>query len=154
MSSFLFGIRIQELSFIRTQFMCKLQVHYVTPASTLNYKYRFFSYFSTNLFQTWQVYRYWIVELSCEITLRFVGKWKRNHGSNNPKVEIYNHHISICLWPRDLKMYSSNLLVNVYLAAKFQEDSIRIDREIAERTFSYFASFWPWPLTYAPENIM
>ena len=40
----------------------------------LKYKHRYFSSFSANLCQTWQVYRHWIVKLSCEVSKRFVEK--------------------------------------------------------------------------------
>ena len=49
-----------------------------------------------------------------------------------PKVEFYNHYICLLPWPKDLKVYCSNLPPNVYVPAKFERYSKANDREIAE----------------------
>ena len=54
-----------------------------------------------------------------------------------PKVEFFNHYISLLPWHTDLNVYcSNNLLLNVYVPANFERHSIKNDREIAERSFS------------------
>ena len=57
---------------------------------------------------------------------------------NKPKVEFYNINISLLLLPTDLKVYCSNLLVNVYVSTKFERHSIKNNREISERSFVLF----------------
>ena len=52
-----------------------------------------------------------------------------------PKVEFYNHFISLVPCLTDLKVYYSNLLLSVYVPAKSERHSIEDDREIAERNF-------------------
>ena len=52
-----------------------------------------------------------------------------------PKVEFYNHYISLLPSPADMKVYCSNLLLRVYVPAKFERYSTANDREIAERNF-------------------
>ena len=50
---------------------------------------------------------------------------------NKPKVEFYNLNISLLPWPTDLKVYCSNLLVDVYVSTKFERHSMKNKREIA-----------------------
>ena len=50
---------------------------------------------------------------------------------NKPKVEFYNLNISLLPWPTDLKVYWSNLLVDVYVSTKFERHSMKNNREIA-----------------------
>ena len=57
---------------------------------------------------------------------------------NKPKVEFYNINISLLLLPTDLKVYCSNLLVDVYVSTKFERHSIENNREISERSFVLF----------------
>ena len=57
---------------------------------------------------------------------------------NKPKVEFYNINISLLLLPTDLKVYCSNLLVDVYVSTKFERHSIKNNREISERSFVLF----------------
>ena len=42
-----------------------------------------------------------------------------------PKVEFYNHCISLFPWPTDLNMFCSNLLLNVNVPANFEMKSVR-----------------------------
>ena len=63
-----------------------------------------------------------------------------------PKEEFYYHYISLLPWPTDLNVYCSNLLLNVYVPANSERHSINNNREIAEHSFFYSVSVWPWPL--------
>ena len=62
---------------------------------------------------------------------------------NKPKVEFYNLHIALLLLPTDLKVYCSNLLVDVYVSTKFERQAIKNNREIAERSFVLFCLIVP-----------
>ena len=42
-----------------------------------------------------------------------------------PKVEFYNHCISLFPWPTDLNMFCSNLLLNVNVPVNFEMKSVR-----------------------------
>ena len=44
---------------------------------------------------------------------------------NKPKVEFYNLNISLLRLPTDLKVYCSNLLVDVYVSTKFERHSVK-----------------------------
>ena len=57
------------------------------------------------------------------------------------------------LWPMALQMQMNTTFANVYTPAKFHQDRMKNDREIATSGFFYFVSLWPWPLTFAPPKI-
>ena len=78
-----------------------------------------------------------------QVWKRFVEKWQRNDKMIKPKVEFYNLDISLLLWPTDLKVYWSNLLVDVYVSTKFERRSMTNNREIAERSFVPFCLLLP-----------
>ena len=60
-----------------------------------------------------------------------------------PKVEFYNLDNSLLLWPTDLKVFWSNLLIDVYVSSKFERHSMKNNREIAERSFVLFCLLVP-----------
>ena len=53
-----------------------------------------------------------------------------------PKVEFYNHCISLFPSPTDLNIFCSNLLLSVNVPANFERHSIKNDREIENAVFS------------------
>ena len=65
-----------------------------------------------------------------------------------PKVEFYNHCISLFPWPTDLNMFCSNLLRNVNVPANVEIHSIKNDREIENAVFFLFLL----PVTLTFEN--
>ena len=62
--------------------------------------------------------------------------------------------------PRDLglcsmtmQMHRETVSTNVYTSAKFHQDRMKNDREIATSGFNYFVSLWPWPLTFTHQKV-
>ena len=63
-----------------------------------------------------------------------------------PKVEFYNHCISLFPWPTDLNMFCSNLPLNVNVPANFERHSIKNDREIENAVFFSISSLYDFDL--------
>ena len=62
---------------------------------------------------------------------------------NKQKVEFYNLNISLLLLPTDLKVYCSNLLINVYVSTKFERHSIKITEKLQNAVLLYSVSLCP-----------
>ena len=52
----------------------------------------------------------------------------------------------------NMNMYRCNLLLKVYIPAKYQRDMTNNNKEIEGGIFSYFTYVLPWPLTYDIET--
>ena len=57
------------------------------------------------------------------------------------------------LWPMALRMQMNTTFANVYTPAKFHHDRMKKWQRNRNFRFFYFVSLWPWPLTFAPQNV-
>jgi hypothetical protein len=71
--------------------------------------------------------------------------------SSENHFTISGHH-DIDLWPCELKINRGHLQVMINLPMKFHDPRHMRSWVIIRKSFYYFGSPWPWPLTLWPQN--
>ena len=83
------------------------------------------------------------------LNLRRIGQ-KTPEKSCNASRTNFQRLSPLDLCPMTLQMHKYTVFTNVYTPAKFHQDRMKNDREIATYGFSILC---PWPLTFAPQKV-
>ena len=111
---------------------------------------------------TWQTYRHYEEQFTCEFSKRFAEKQTISHCMYKPKVEFHHRYISSEPWPTDLKLKSAFSLdhIGTWQAYRHYEEQFKCEfsKRFAEKQtinhwmykpkvefYHRYISSEPWP---------